>query len=143
MPKTGFKTCYSWIILFRESVVKLICLQVFRLCENIRISFYLKEKSKFFFKKKIGEAGYRSLCLSHAKRAFYHLNYFPGQEREAVFSTFPIIFCDNGGEDDKHDDEHDDDDDDDDDPYFRSKTARGLTKEGRGCSLPIATEPFP
>ena len=33
-----------------------------------------KEKSK---KTKCGEAGYRSLCLMHAKHALYHLSYIP------------------------------------------------------------------
>ena len=29
-----------------------------------------------------GEAGYRSLYLSHAKRALYHLSYIPSDERQ-------------------------------------------------------------
>jgi hypothetical protein len=35
---------------------------------------YTKGKTRT---KSVGEAGYRSLCLSHAKRALYHLSYIP------------------------------------------------------------------
>jgi hypothetical protein len=46
----------------------------------------IERSSSFFFNKrtrravshqKIGEAGYRSLCLMHAKHALYHLSYVP------------------------------------------------------------------
>ena len=38
----------------------------------------------FFFltkKKKSGGAGYRSLCLMHAKHALYHLSYTPAMDK--------------------------------------------------------------
>ncbi len=35
----------------------------------------------FVAQKKGGVAGYRSLCLTHAKRALYHLSYNPTVEK--------------------------------------------------------------
>ena len=34
-----------------------------------------------------GEAGYRSLYLSHAKRALYHLSYIPGYHTDTMATT--------------------------------------------------------
>jgi hypothetical protein len=39
-----------------------------------RFHSHKKKKKK---EKKGGEAGYRSLCLMHAKHALYHLSYIP------------------------------------------------------------------
>ena len=49
--------------------------------------------------KKAGEAGYRSLCLTHAKRALYHLSYIPwsgvfGSCRRRVCSSPPTVRSD-------------------------------------------------
>ena len=35
-----------------------------------------------YVQEKIGDAGYRSPCLSHAKRALYHLSYTPMCNRD-------------------------------------------------------------
>jgi hypothetical protein len=40
-------------------------------------AFLYRKKQKNEIKKKGGEAGYRSLCLLHAKQALYHLSYIP------------------------------------------------------------------
>ncbi|RDX58377.1 hypothetical protein CR513_62312, partial [Mucuna pruriens] len=37
----------------------------------------ITQKEKIHNTKYIGDAGYRSPCLSHAKRALYHLSYIP------------------------------------------------------------------
>ena len=43
-------------------------------------------------KKKIGDAGYRSPYLSHAKRALYHLSYIPVEYGSKYFSLYNQIF---------------------------------------------------
>jgi hypothetical protein len=43
----------------------------------LSINFLKRAKKKV--KNRNGDAGYRSPCLSHAKRALYHLSYIPGQ----------------------------------------------------------------
>ena len=42
-------------------------------------SLFRREKK---FSQKSGGAGYRSLCLTHAKRALYHLSYTPNTTTE-------------------------------------------------------------
>ena len=39
-----------------------------------------------FLSKNDGDAGYRSLYLSHAERALYHLSYTPGDGKQSFLS---------------------------------------------------------
>ena len=44
----------------------------------------LNKESKVCF----GDAGYRSPCLSHAKRALYHLSYTPVENSKKLYIKF-------------------------------------------------------
>ena len=71
----------------------LSCRKISKKPFNSIIHFRVNGSKKYFGKKVLGGAGYRSRYLSHAKRALYHLSYAPSDNEFYCFLILYRLIC--------------------------------------------------